>query len=119
MILDYVYILAVVAPQKADGCLWLNSLLIGSDKTAAGTCPLYYFDGQGLLLGGNLGSWSSRLGCFSFLPDFDSHSVHGLFSLIQILTPKFIHTGYVEKCELIGPGCSCYSSANNTPINFP
>ena len=38
--------------------------------------------------GWKLGSWSSGLGCFSFLPDFDSHSVRGPFSLIQVLTPR-------------------------------
>ena len=58
----------------------------------------------------NLSSWSSGHGCFSFLPDFDSHSVRGPFSLIQILTFKLLHTRYMETRKVSGPVCSHYSS---------
>lgn len=97
VILDRMCIFAVVMSCQADGCGWLSRLLAERSKTAAGTCNPSYYDGQDLLLGGNLGSWSSRLGCFSFLPDFDSRSVHGPGSLIQVLIPKLLHIVHMER----------------------
>ena len=66
----------------------------------------------------SLSSWSSGHGCFSFLPDFDSHSVRGTFSLIQVLTLKLLHTRYMDKCKVNGPVCSYYSSPK-FPHQFP
>lgn len=68
--------------------------------------------------GWKLGSWSSGLGCFSFLPDFDSHSVRGPFSLIQVLTPRALTRKVRGEIQGRLAWLLCYSSPKS-PHQFP
>lgn len=68
--------------------------------------------------GWKLGSWSSGLGCFSFLPDFDNHSVRGPFSLIQVLTPRALTRKVRGEIQGRLAWLLCYNSPKS-PHQFP